>query len=79
MSFCVHVCPPPLPRSLDHKVLFEYLGPLGTFWIPYTFRYILDTVDLKVPFGYLGSLGTLLIPWTFMYLLGTLDIEVHFG
>ena len=39
---CVLVCPPP-PRSL---VNFGNLGPLGTFWIPWTYRYHLDTLDL---------------------------------
>ena len=63
-------------------------GPLGTLWIPWTFRYPLDsldlsypldTLDLQVPFGYLGPLGTLWIPWIFMYLLNSLDIQVPFG
>ena len=50
------------------------LEPLDTLWIPWIFRYLLDTLDLKVPFGYLGPLGTFWIPWTFRYILDTLDL-----
>ena len=54
------------------QVPLEYLVTLGTFWIPWTFKYIFDTLDLKVPFGYHGSLGTFWILWTLMYLLDNL-------
>ena len=60
---CLSVCPPSLPpQSLE--VPLGYLGPLVTFYIPWTFRYLLDTLELYVPFGYIGSLCTLLISWT---------------
>ena len=48
--------------------------PLGTFWLPWTSWYLLDTLDLLVPFGYLGPLGTFWIPWTFRHLFDTLDL-----
>ena len=77
---CVSVClsvPPPESRTarypqdtLDRQVPFGYLGHLGTFWIPWTFMYLLDTLDLY---------GTSWITWTFMYLLDILDLQIPFG
>ena len=72
---CVHVSVSPPPQ--------KKLGLLGTCYIPWTFRYRLDTLELSVPFGYHGPLGTFLylgplsnfyIIRTFKYLLDTLDI-----
>ena len=40
---CVHVC---LSLCLDLYVPFIYLGPLGTFWVPCTCRYLLDILGL---------------------------------
>ena len=52
-------------RSLK-KVLkkrkFTQKKPLGIFWIPWTSRYHLNTLDLSVLFGYLGPRGTFWIP-----------------
>ena len=38
-------------NTLDLSVSFVYLGP----WMPWTFRYLLDTLDIEVPFGYILS------------------------
>ena len=65
--------------TLDLQVTFGYTGPLGTFWILWTFRCLLDTLDLQVSFKYLGSLGNFWIPATFRYLLDTFDLQVPFG
>ena len=63
---------------LDLLLPFVYLEPLGTFCIPWTYEYLLntldlyvllDTLDLLVPFKYLEPLGALWIPWIFRYLL----------
>ena len=67
--------------TLNLKALFRYPGPLGTFWIPRTFRYLLDTLGLYVLFGYLnvqGSQGYLQIQGTLGYLghLGTHGIPM---
>ena len=50
------------------------LGPSGTFWIPWTFGYLLDTLKYLVSFGCHGPLGTFWIPWTFRFLLVTLNL-----
>ena len=42
--FCL--CIPVYLYTLDLYVTFGYLEILGTFWIPWTFRYLLDTWDL---------------------------------
>ena len=52
--------------------------PLGNFWIHWTFKYLLDTLDLQVTFGYVGLFGTFCIPLTLSYLLNTFDLQVHF-
>ena len=44
--------------------------------MPWTFRYLLDTLDLKVPLGYLGPIGSFRIPWTFRYLIDALDLLI---
>ena len=70
---CLFVCllvPPETPQKP---------GPLGTFWIPWTFRYLLGTLNLQVPFGCLGPLGAFWISWTFRYLSDSLDLQVPFG
>ena len=65
MSVCVCVS---LYLSSQKK-----LGPLSTFWIPTTFRYLLDTLYFQVhikclqpfgTFGYLKPVCILWIPWT---------------
>ena len=73
----------------SQKLHFWYLaGPLGTFWIPWsfwypliqwTFRYLLGTLTIQLPFGYLGPLCTFWIPQTFRYLFNTQELQIHIG
>ena len=55
----------PFMYLLDLKVPLGNLGPLGTCWITWTFRYLFNTMELQVPFWYLGPLGICFIPLKF--------------
>ena len=75
--YAVNVTSPaqlPLVSGCRNSGAFGYLQPLGTFWIPWTFRCPLYNLNLYVPFGYLGPLGNFWIHWTFRHLLDTLDL-----
>ena len=46
--------------TLVLKVLFGYLGPVCTFGIPWTFKYLLDTLDFDLSLENLGQFVRLL-------------------